>query len=526
MVVGMSKLLTTQLTIFTGTTNHMSYELTTEQNNIIAASMSREPDGSVTNSFISIRAVAGSSKSYTMVELSNQLAAKYPNLDLRFLVFGNANSKQAQTEMNSGISSCSTLHSLAYQSTVKQYDLMTPIVSSLSYRDLPKSIKRPFGTDVPAIKLVDSYCNSGSLSIDSYVATIDRTNDEYPSPAIIRLAKTILNMLAAGQIKTTHSFYLKLYHILLMNGTIEPNEVDVLILDEAGDLTPITVDIFDKLPAKQKIMLGDDKQVIMGWMGCVNGFDHFAGRGIALPLSKSFRVTRHIAAQIEQFGRKYMDPEFIFEGMDYEPNPVITTTAYLTRTNASLIAKMIQLNETGIAYKLSSSSKIYQIFKLPLALIYLKPGFKQNDPELKYLQQDVDTWARSQQLRLQYPRKSDYIKIMHEENPAIAAGYNLIARFTSDGIITAYKSADAHKKLRNCNHTIMTGTTSKGSTFDAVELDPDIDKSIEDILPEFKDPDFVPNKEQLAELMHFYVSISRCRHHLTGSQYITNKELI
>lgn len=66
--------------------------------------------------------------------------------------------------------------------------------------------------------------------MDSYVDSIEEDDFQFN---LIPAVKQILNLMATGQMPVTHSFYLKLYHILVMRGNEVPPAVDRLLVDEA-----------------------------------------------------------------------------------------------------------------------------------------------------------------------------------------------------------------------------------------------------------------------------------------------------
>jgi hypothetical protein len=405
-------------------------------------------------SFVKLAAVAGASKTTSLVEVARRFKQSNPDGTFRYLVFGSANSREAKESFGSN-AECSTLHSLAYQAIVPSYGLKLPIANFISYRDIPSTVKRPFGIDIDALTLIEDFNCSRYLTLDSYLDSLEKQ----PLDSVVTLAQQLLVLMADGQMKCSHSFYLKLFHIAIMTGTYTPEEVDILAVDEAGDLTHITLDIFRKYPAKQKIMVGDRYQAIFKWMGCVNGFEVLRDEGISLPLPKSFRCSTAIAERVQSFMQTYINSDFIFKGMDYD-HQRIESRAYLTRTNAALISKMIDLDSLNIPYRLATQAKVQQIFSLPLALIYLTPGKKQYNPELKYLQEDVDEWASSKSLQEDFT-KLKYIAHMHKDNPNVQAAVQLIAVYGPQRIIDLSKSAESHKYSDDGVY-LMTAHTSKG----------------------------------------------------------------
>ncbi len=776
-----------------------------------------------TNPVVLVKATAGSAKTSSLVEAIRRYKQIYPQAIVRFLVFGSANAEEARQEFGH-TAIVSTLHAMAYSFIIKPYGL-GPIRPFLTWRDLPKSVKRPFGTDPDIISVIDDYCLSKHLSVDAYIAALKYT-DTAVSTKLIAPIKEFLNLMANGSMPCTHGFYLKLFHIFVMNGTIKLPHIDRLLVDEFQDMSELALDIINAIPATQKVFVGDscligstkvltstgwkrldsivrlleknkpvlvqsynqqtdtfefkpasnpqrtgikdvfivkgskttiigtanhkilttkgykridklDKldlmvkyknksingfavpinsdqyQILLGsylgdgnisktspnitnniyrltlghsisqinymlwkarafnvtvtvddfikhpatirhikdtacnvqeaytfsttalginqpitidsitdlsplglaiWLmddGSVKSrhkitkdiqgitlssnaftlseqqilqkmlFDNFdlsvsinkdrayyelnfnkenstkllqivkpylsndfvgkflqvpiaqyqpntvipsyavdsiinitpykepmetfditvadnhnfvvAGHGQqsqhtgvvvhncqaifeflklvdgfqfypdakVLPLSKSFRVSNKFAPAIQQFLQEHLDPNAVFEGMDYPDNPTIRTRAYLTRNNASLIAKMIKLNKSNTPYHLSHKTKLKQMFKLPLALVYAKPAHDQRDPELKHLQQEIDDWGSLSYTKREETNLFKYLQESCKYDNKIISAIQLVLNFGSKDIIDAYNKAEVHR-MSTCNYSLSTGHASKG----------------------------------------------------------------
>lgn len=467
---------------------------------------------------LKVKATAGAAKSSSLVEAISRYKYLYPKAKVVYLVFGNLASKEARAEFSTN-AIVSTLHAYAYQHVVKPYGL-GEVKPFITWRDIPKTVRRPFGKDSEIARLVDEYCKSPFTTMDEYVDSIDDDTFQYN---LIPAAKQILNLMATGKMPVTHSFYLKLYHILVMRGVEKPAPVDRLLIDEAQDLSSMALDIIERIPTKQLVLVGDPNQRIFNFMKLIDGFARFP-EATTLELSKSFRVDRKYAPAIQLFLHKHLDSTAVFEGMMYPDNVVSKTKAYLTRTNASLIAKMIELNRSATPYHLTHSAKIKQMFKIPLAVIYAKPGFLQRDPELKHFQDLVDEWGKLSDLKRQKTSLYSYLMNHTHIDDASFSAIKLVLNFSKEDIIEAYEQAEAHKKTA-CDLQLMTAHTSKGTTRDIVELDPDMDKALLDALsPKFKGTE----EDRRSELCLYFVAITRHRHHLEGAKYLEKikKELL
>jgi len=387
----------------------------------------------------------------------------------------------------------------------------------LTYHDVPKSIRRPFGIDYNVFQLIAQFTSSQFLELGQFINSFPRT--KRPSEDLTRYARLFMNEMLKGNMPCTHDFYLKVFHRKLMTGTLKLDEVDVLAVDEAQDLTPITLDIFDNYPAKLKVVVGDEYQSIFGWMGCVNAFEYYKGQGTTLHLTKSFRVNSDDAKLIQAFTNSTFAPDMVFEGFD-SPEPVNPTYAYITRTNAELIAKMMELNQCGTPYKLSSTTKVEQMFKLPLAILYLKPGFNQKSPDLQDLQKDVDNWHASPKLKRLYKNKYAMLLGLHKGNATIEQAVKLVLQCKdTDQLVQAEKQAKEHKKS-SANLTLTTSHSAKGGTWTHVELDDGIGKSIADTLALLRTGKHELTDLERESLMIAYVSITRHTHSLSNADFL------
>jgi hypothetical protein len=262
--------------------------------------------------------------------------------------------------------------------------------------------------------------------------------------------------MANGEIEVPHYFYLKFYHILLANGSIVHDEFTLLMLDEAGDLNPVTLEIFKLLPAKHKVMVGDENQNIYSFNNTINGFKELTDI-ILLPMTQSFRVSSHIAPMVEAFCRSEIDPNFKFKGVPYSDYD-IETEAFISRTNGVLISKMIELNSRGTSYNLVRSP--LQLFKLPLTIIGLKPkGYV--SPEFRHLQEATNEYYSDQALQHEHKSLFAYLLDRFYDDINLRSAINTVVKHGASDVISAYESAKSHIGKR-CALTLCTAHSSKG----------------------------------------------------------------
>lgn len=449
---------------------------------------------------IKVSAVSGAGKTWTLQRLVEHAKPS----SCIYLAYNNAIAAEARTKFKSPVV-CKTVHSLAYQNTVRPFDLKVGYFG-------PRNVSYPLSYDNKQIlpSVIEAFCLSEYTSFTKYCT--DMTDYEED---MINAGEHCLKQMSIGAIDCTHAFYLKLYHILLDNGSIIHDTYDLLLLDEAGDLNPVTLRVFLLLPAVKKVLVGDPQQNIYSFNHTINGFSELANQGKLLTLSKSFRVSDVIANRIEQFMQEHVDVGFQFKGTKYDSDVPIKTRAYIARTNSKLIERMLMLRERGIVFSLTRNIK--SIFATPLALLRLFSGKEVTNPELKYLNMDLHDYKSSPSLQKQYANIAKYIAYIHKDNVNIKTAINLIATHSPKAIWDLYFDLLAIGVAQKPVITLCTAHSSKGLEWDSVEIATDFNKSIEKIL---RMPRLQRTDEDVEELRLYYVAVSRCKMELTGAVFI------
>lgn len=450
-----------------------------------------------------VSAVAGSGKTTLLTAITKAL----PEGKGIYLAYNKSVATEAQRKFPKWVN-CSTTHSLAYQTIFKAYKLH---LGDFSYRAITHPV--PFETKCNIVEHIDHFCLSKFISFDDYATSLEL------SPVFVPLCKHYLELMSKGKIGCTHSFYLKLFHILLAQGQITFEPFDLVMLDEAGDLNEVTLDIFELLPATRKILTGDPYQNIYSFNKTINCFEALKNKGTLLPMTQSFRVSDTIASKIEKFCQKYLDPNMHFKGVPIE-DKTINSRLYIARTNASLITKMMELNRLKIPYGLVRKAK--QIFNLHLTLISLKRGGFVAAPELKYLQDDVDAFYKDRELQLEYKTHLNYIKEAHSYDSGLVNTINAIYKYGQAVIINTYEEARKHEKL-NQAYMLGSGHAVKGLEADYVELADDMNLSILEITEslasgKLKFEDLT--QDQISELNLYYTACSRARKELVNAAHL------
>ena len=447
-----------------------------------------------------IDSVAGSGKTTLLKAIAKALPGK-PGM---YLAYNKAIATSSSKSFPSHID-CRTTHSLAYQATVKPLKLNVgffgpkEITEKIDYTD-----KYLLSEDIR------EFCLSQYLTYDEYAKAYSRPNTA--------LANKYLSLMSEGKIDCTHDFYLKLFHIYLAEDKIDIEPYNLLMLDEAGDLNEVTLEIFKLLPAHIKVAVGDPHQNIYTFNHTINCFDRLKGQGKTFKLSHSFRVPSDIASSVQKFCQEYLDPDMVFKGIDV-PNKPIKTRGYISRTNGGLIGKLIELNKANTAYGLVR--KAQEIFKLPLLVAGLKYQGAIYEPAYKHLQEDVDDWVEDvNNIKKSYPTALMYIKSKYPEDLALAQAINLVVTHTKKGIFDAYAEAKKHEGKKQ-DLMLLTAHSSKGLEFDEVILAPDMNMSIEGLLMDLDiNPGAQINPLDRESLNLYYVACTRALVRLSNAIHL------
>lgn len=431
-----------------------------------------------------VEARAGTGKTHTLVAIAEALQ---PERAI-YMAYNKAIALEASQKFPYFVD-CRTVHSLAYMyvidGTDRKIEFFTPscIEEKISYTD-----------KLTIIAVVNEFYLSDAVEL-SWI-------DQYLDPPASNIAKKYIKKMQDGEIPVTFSFMLKYFHLQLLFGTITPTQLDLVMLDEAGDTSGVILEIFKLYPAKHKVMVGDPDQNIYTFAHTVNGFEKLEGEGIKLPMTRSFRVSPRIASDVESFCRKHFSTSMQFKGTE-QINTDIKSKAYISRANSSLVARGIELNKTDTVYCYTREPK--EIFSLILILMNLKEDSTVYDKRYKYLPMELTTYNNSVDLRTQYNSFRSYLYGTYgQDDIALKSALNILSQYSYKELYDAYNKAKSMPKRAPI--TLTTAHSAKGLEFDEVYIEEDLNKSCEKAkMQRFLDP------EVLTEFRLYYVACTRAR---------------
>jgi len=434
--------------------------LTEEQKKILEAVHRGE-------SLIKVNAFAGTGKTFTLTQIAHSLPKYYKGL---YLAFNKSIQEEAKTKFPSNIK-VKTTHGLAYYYIIIR-KMRNQVKVGPEFR--PLEITNIFGTDIQtSIEIVNRLNSFFNSNIDE----ITTLNDSMLESEVVEVCNLLLNNMRQGFTdRVTHSFYLKEFELALKNKKIKNFEkFDIVFLDEAQDTNDVTLSIFNNIPAKQKILVGDRHQQIYAFRGSVNAMNKIKTKNVYY-LTHSFRFPQKIANRASTFLKIFKNEKKPLVGKGKESDK-IKTKAYLSRTNAKLIEKMLEIAELIDIGKNTNFKTIRHpdmLFGLVLNLIKFFNG-EEVEKEYQYLNNinSIEKYSEVKTLE-------DKLTLMaYDTNDVELLGsINLINKFGEFRILDIYEIAkDFYKKLdnRNVDWFLSTAHTSKGLEWDYVELADDFD---------------------------------------------------
>ena len=428
-------------------------KLTQEQQNVLDY-VSTSKDGTLTL----VNAVAGSGKTALLISIAE-------SLDIEkglYLAYNKSISIASKRKFPKEID-CRTTHSLAYRAVVKPLGLKVGFFNENSIKEADMT----YSQKATLVEDIREFCLSKYLSYDDFSKHKGKKNK--------KLANKYLNLMYDGKIQCTHDFYMKVFHTLLADDDIEQIDYDIIMLDEAGDLNEVTLEIFRLLTAKKKIAVGDPHQNIYQFNHTINCFKTLKKEGTEFRLSKSFRVPDEIAKKVNTFCTEHLDYSMSFKGVK-QKNKDIKTIGFISRTNVGLVNKIIELTDSGTPYGLVRNA--YDIFKVPLMVSSLKYKGKIYLPEYADLQGFVDEWHENRKnVKDKYPTLFKFIAMLYETDPLIKASMALIGAHGKNKIFEAYESAKSYENKQH-NLMLLTAHSSKGLEFDEVIIAPDMENMV------------------------------------------------
>ena len=363
-------------------------EPTDEQKEIISAAGRGEEN-------IYINAFAGTGKTTTM----KLITKAYPQKRFLYLAFNRAIAQEAKAKFGKN-TWVYTTHGFAY-GILKNLRLL----NNIRQIRVPNLVGK-YGIDnfIEASRLLNSltgFCHSSYATYQDYYNNVEQyieshsliTDTSLIDPEYIDAVffDFILNR------EGTHDIYLKAFQMALGNSPLLPKSMcqkvqnavrikgfDVVLVDEAQDINPVTVSIAMLLPVKQRVFVGDKHQRIYSFRKASSGHlvNAIQENINTYYLTQSFRFTPSIARKCTQVLNLYKGEKKEIKGI--ESPTTNNKIAYITRTNAGLITKIAEFYNDNESFSLTRDPD--SIFALALNVLHLTKNGGVLDKQFSYLE--------------------------------------------------------------------------------------------------------------------------------------------
>lgn len=287
-----------------------------------------------------------------------------------------------------------------------------------------------------------------------------------------------------GQLRYEHGAYFKQYALS------RPSlPYDFIMLDEAQDSDPLTVQIISEQTNAQVVTVGDAFQSIYGWRGATNAMDAFQGDHAALTLSFRF------GDQIAEYANGWLallGAHLRLRGMPGYKSSVWRTDkrvpeAILTRTNAGAIWEIVRCQDEALSTGIAGEQKAKEIRDLARAAVDLTERGATDHPELSAF----NTWADA----VEYAQS--------DEGEDLRPLVDVIEKYTARKVVRAI---EACVPTENAEVTVSTAHVSKGLEWVQVRI-------AEDFHPP-RPKKGVPQPIPAEEARLAYVASTRAQRHL------------
>ncbi len=288
-----------------------------------------------------INAYAGTGKTTTLELLANAL----PDKRILYICFNRETAVQAKARFPRN-TECRTIHSLAFAQTGAAYrhKLGAP---------RPLDVMRCLNLNAPhvavhVIETVEHYLHSVDLQIEARHLPAESDRCGVSPGQLVDEARQLWRLMQeqGNAVPMSHDGYLKLWAMTA------PKLVayDMILLDEAQDTNPVTLDVVLRqrlLGHASLVFVGDTHQSIYRWRHAINAMEQLKQIAtVCLPLTVSFRFSGDIAEDASFFLNHWKDDLVQLAGRGPSARPT-GEQVVIGRTNAGIIDAAIPLVESG-----------------------------------------------------------------------------------------------------------------------------------------------------------------------------------
>ncbi|WP_321820869.1 MULTISPECIES: UvrD-helicase domain-containing protein [unclassified Burkholderia] len=284
---------------------------------------------------LAVDAGAGTGKSSTLEAYSLARPAKR----ILLVCFNRSIAEAAKMRYPSNVE-CRTTHSLAFAKVGRAYSHK---LGNPSAYDISAQTKSGVRLSKHALDTINNWLTSVDGQMDDAHVS-DDISDPMQRAATLELAKVVWAGMADvnSPVKMPHDGYLKLWAL-----TKPRLPYDILLLEEAQDTNPVTLDlILAQREHAQLVFVGDRHQGIYGFRKAVNAMESVPADERA-PLTQSFRYPEAIAEIATALLQTYKQEKNVLHGLADAPIGWKVDRAkhyaILSRTNSTLFGELAVL---------------------------------------------------------------------------------------------------------------------------------------------------------------------------------------
>lgn len=461
-----------------------------------------------THKLIKINAFAGTGKTSTL----QQIASYYSNKSFLYLAYNKSIQLDAIGKFGKNVE-VKTIHSLAYRYIASSTKLDLKNIKNHTVKDFANLFNTSDSEGRAILDAFTHYCNSSGTEI------------EYGNYS--KYIRDIVEQIGAKNLPVSFDYLLKKFQLLLTIG-LATKPYDVIMIDEAQDSNNVTLDIFGKLNATHKILVGDKHQQIYSFRESANIMEMLDG--CELPLTQTFRFPKNIAFIANLLLERYKNENLKIvsdkDAINFDEilQDETKTIGYISRGNAGLIHSMMELSTNKTPYKTVRNPK--EIF------ITIKDiGY--------FLNSTYDSISTQGTFLKSLRNEDELLKYIHDTKDRQLHGFYII--YTRDFVKNIQTVLELEVEAmqyfnsdENFRHFLTTAHTSKGLEFDGVIVSDDF-VEFPCIVYEmgYKTySEFLADKNKnghklLDEINLLYVAITRCKQAYTilsgNLKYIINE---
>lgn len=288
------------------------------------------------NKVLKINAFAGTGKTSTLQILTSYYATN----KFLYLAYNKSIQLEAGSKFGKNVE-VKTIHSLAYKYVSSHTDLNLKKIITYNAKNISEMFMVDYKKAKQILLAFNKYCHLDKVYIDS-------------NNAHCYYVQSIIEKIEKKELDISFDYILKKFHLLLSKG-IDIEHFDTVMLDEAQDSNDVTLDIFNKLNSKHKVLVGDKHQQIYSFRDSTNAMNKI--KGVELTLTKTFRFPKSIASLSNILLQRFKDEQLIIHSdkndIDFDTvyNDKNKTVGFISRGNGTLIGKMKELSIKNEKYK-------------------------------------------------------------------------------------------------------------------------------------------------------------------------------